>query len=122
LAINLNNFKRERIEVLTLQVEALFVFSILKSIIYSQLGDPYISRIVAHYKSEEMTVTRKEIKDEISDHQPRVPFYALRAYEDHQGKLEKMLSKKDAQKILEDYSIIGKKAFIQIIQYLILQN
>lgn len=68
LAINLNNYSRLRVEVLTLQVEALFVFSILKSIIYSQLGDPYISRIVAHYKIEELTVTRKDIKDEISDY------------------------------------------------------
>lgn len=51
-----------------------------------------------------------------------MPFYALKAYEDQVGKMEKMLSKKDAQKILEDYSIIGKKSFIEIIQYLIIQN
>jgi hypothetical protein len=65
----------------------------LKSIIYSQIGDPFISRIVAHYRVEESGVTDKEVKDEIADYMPRVPYYALKAYEENNGKMPKLLEK-----------------------------
>jgi hypothetical protein len=72
------------------------VFSILKSIIYSQLSDPYISRIVAQYRIEEITVSKKDIREEVAEYKPKVPYYALKAYEEKEGKLEKMLNKEEA--------------------------
>ena len=98
------------------------MFSILKSIVYSQLGDPFISRIVAHYKIEELAVTGQEIHKEVQDYQQKVPYYALRAYEERQCKLEKMLNRKEALLILSKYSILGKKAYIDVIQYLVKLN
>lgn len=47
LAIDLKEYDTKRVQQLVIQIEALFVFSILKSITFSQIGDPYISRIVA---------------------------------------------------------------------------
>jgi hypothetical protein len=76
------------------------VFSILKSIIYSQLSDPFISRIVGQYKIENFTVSRSEIRKEVQDYRPPVPFYALKAYEENSGKLERMLNKQEAQQVL----------------------
>jgi hypothetical protein len=122
IGVDLGKLDRNRVELVTLQVEALFVFSILKSIVYSQIGDPYISRIVAQYKIEELAVTNQDIKDEVADYKPKVPYYALKAYEEKQGKLEKMLNRNEAKLILEQYSLLGKKAYIDVIQYLIRLN
>lgn len=58
----------------------------------------------------------------MDDYKPKVPYYALKAYEDNQGKLEKMLNRKEAKLILENYSILGKKAYIDVIQYLVKLN
>lgn len=103
-------------------MEALFVFSILKSIIYSQIGDPFISRIVAQYNIDEMTLTKKDVKDEIRDFTPSVPFYALKAYEERGGPLDRLLEKKEAIKLLKEYAVLGKQSFIDAIQFLIEQN
>lgn len=96
-------------------MEALFVFSILKSIIYSQIGDPFISRIVARFNIEEISVTGKDVKDEIKEVVPRVPYYALKAYEERGGRLERLLEKREAIKILRDYAVLGKQSFIEAI-------
>ena len=76
------------------------MFSILKSIIYSQINDPFISRIVAQYKIEDLTISNKDVKDEIADYAPSTPFYGLKAYDENGGKFERMINKKDAIKIL----------------------
>lgn len=41
-------------------------------------------------------MTNQDIKDEVADYKPKVPYYALKAYEEKQGKLEKMLNRKQA--------------------------
>jgi hypothetical protein len=70
LKVDISRYDPHRVQVLALQVEALFVFSILKSIIYSQIGDPFISRIVAQYNIDEMSLTKKDVTDEIRDDVP----------------------------------------------------
>ena len=52
---------------------------------------------MAQYKIENFTVSRSEIRKEVQDYRPPVPFYALKAYEENSGKLEKMLNKQEAQ-------------------------
>ena len=47
LVIDLAKYDPQRVKQLVIQIEALFVFSVLKSIIYSQIGDPFITRIVS---------------------------------------------------------------------------
>jgi hypothetical protein len=55
---------------------------------------------VAQYKIENFTVSRSEIRKEVQDYRPPVPFYALKAYEENSGKLERMLNKQEAQQVL----------------------
>jgi hypothetical protein len=42
---------------------------------------------------EESGVTDKEVKDEIADYKPQVPYFALKAYEENHGKMPKLLEK-----------------------------
>lgn len=84
---------------MVLQVEALFVFAILKSVVFSQLKDPYISAMVKSYRIEE-------------EEKQQSPFFALRACELNKGQIEQMLGQKEAKKLLKEYSIFGKSAFI----------
>ena len=76
------------------------MFSILKSIIYSQVGDPFITRIVAQYKIEDISLSGKDVREEITDSGHGVPYYALKAYEEKGGKFERMLNKKEAILVL----------------------
>jgi hypothetical protein len=67
-------------------------------------------------------VSRSEIRKEVQEYRPPVPFYALKAYEENSGKLERMLNKQEAQQVLQEYGILGKRSFIEAIQYLIKLN
>ena len=64
---------------------------------------------------EDIALSDQEVKDEIADTKPKVPYYALRAYEERGGKLERMLYKDEARLILQDYAIMGKQSFIEAI-------
>jgi hypothetical protein len=44
----------------------------------------------------------------VQEYRPKVPFYALKAYEEKSGKLERMLNKQEAQSVLAQYGILGK--------------
>lgn len=65
-----------------------------------------------------MTVTRKDVTDEITDVISPVPYYALKSYEECGGKLQKMLNKDEARKILQNYACLGKKSFISAIHFI----
>ena len=66
-----------------------------------------------------MSVTRKDVTDEITEVISPVPYYALKAYEECGGKLQKMMNKDEARLILQNYAILGKKSFISAIQFII---
>lgn len=87
---------------LCLQVETLYIFSILKSLLFSQFFDSNIQKIVSRYSISE--IPKKE-----------TPFYALQSYELNNGPVEKMLSKEDAKTILTQYSLLGRQCYIDVI-------
>lgn len=93
---------RSYVNNLCLQVETLYIFSILKSLLFSQFFDPNIQKIVSRYSITELP--KKEI-----------PYYALKSYEMKKSPVEKMLSKEDACMILKKYSLLGRQCYINVI-------
>jgi hypothetical protein len=56
---DMNKFKPKSYVVnLLMQVETLYIFSVLKSLLFSQFFDPNIHKIVDRYKIEELRETR----------------------------------------------------------------
>jgi len=103
LLFNLNNFDpKSYVNNLCIQVETLYIFSILKSLLYSQFHDSNIQKIVSRYRIREISP-------------PPTPFYALKSYELRGSPVEKSLSKKDACAFLNDYSLIGRQCYIDAI-------
>jgi len=78
------------------QVETLYIFSILKSLLFTQYLDDNIQKIVKRYRIHEISP-------------PISPYYALQSYEKKGSPLEKMLSKKDVMIILKQYSLLGRQ-------------
>ena len=109
LKVDLLDFDPLYVEKLCLHVEALFVFCILKSVVFSQFNDPNFQGLITSYRVEE-------------EEPPHVPYYALRSYEMHGGEIDKMLSKENAFNIMKDYSLLGRECFIHVLFYLIRQN
>jgi hypothetical protein len=103
LLVDLRNFEpKSYVRNLCVQVETLYIFSILKSLLFSQFFDEGIQKIVSRYRIHELP-------------QQPTPFYALRSYELKGSPVEKMLSKNDAQMILKQYSLLGRKCYIDAI-------
>jgi hypothetical protein len=103
LQYDLNEFKpRTYVNNLCVQVETLYIFSILKSLLFSQFFDPNIQKIVSRYRIYELP-------------QQPPPYYALQSYELKGSPVEKMLSKNDARTILKQYSLLGRQCYINAI-------
>lgn len=64
----------------------------------------------------------RDVLDEIVSNVQRVPHFALKAYEENQGRFERMMNKREVMTILEDYSVLGKQSFNDILQHLIKTN
>ena len=78
------NNPRSYVNNLCLQVETLYIFSKLESLLFSQFFDPNIRKIVSRYSIVEL---------------PKIecPYYALKSYDLNKSPIEKMLSKEDAK-------------------------
>jgi hypothetical protein len=70
LGIEIAKYQRASVEKLVMQVEALYVLSILKSVVFSQYTDPNLMKIINRY----------HIKN-IPDSPAPVPYYALNSFE-----------------------------------------
>ena len=64
---------------------------------------------MAQYKIEDQSIIDSNFGTE------KKPYYALKSYEDSGEPIEKMLNREEARAILQDYSIVGKKSFIDAI-------
>ena len=103
LLFDLNKFEPQSyVNNLCIQVETLYIFSILKSLLFSQFLDENVQKIVARYRIKEIEV-------------PPAPYYALKSYELKGSPVEKMLSKEDARDILKKYSLLGRQCYIDVL-------
>ena len=82
------------------QFEALYCYSICKSILMSELEEdnPQYACLVTGY-----TIQRSNLK--------QVPYYGLRSYENFGGPLKKLISKNQAISVLKNYSLFGRNCF-----------
>lgn len=103
LLFSLKSFEpRSYVNNLCIQVETLYIFSILKGLLFSQFLDSNIQKIVSRYSIVELP-------------KPITPYYALKSYELKGSPVDKMLSKDDARLILKQYSLLGRQCYINII-------
>lgn len=100
LLIDLKTFEpHSYVSNLCVQVETLYIFSILKSLLFSQYLDDNVQKIVQRYRIDEIP-------------QPPAPYYALTSYELKGGPIDKMLFKEDTKTILMQYSLMGRQCYI----------
>ena len=109
IGLQLQHFDSKYLKRLILQVEAMYVYSILKSVISSQAQDPHVKKLVRSAK----------VMVEVPN---PCPYFALRSYEEHGGPIPRMISIQDGLTVLQNFSLVGNPKFVEAIRYLLVQN
>ena len=103
--IGLSDIHKEdpvKLKQLTVQVEAMFCFSMVKLEIMRHLEDedPLFTCMVRKFKKSRFSSTQ-------------TPYYALAAYELNKGPIKRLMTPLQTIEILNDYSMIGRHCFIE---------
>ena len=98
-----SNLIRDMVE----QFEALYCYSICKSIIMSEVEEenPNFACMVTGFVIERNSM-----------HQ--VPYYALNAYERNGGPINHLIGVQQAKEVLKDYSLLGRKCFHHSLKFI----
>lgn len=101
----------KKIKQLVEQFESIYCYSMLKSIVMSEIEqeNPKFACLAIGYKVEKNSINK-------------TPFYGLKSFEKNKGPINHLLNKKDCVEYLNSYSLLGRRCFQEVFEYITTQT